>query len=78
MKTMLILINLLVATIVLSNAEPLKKYKNHNTNYNYYYNKYNDIWELKDSSVILKDTIYTYRMGGIYYRFNQNGLLLNN
>ena len=68
------LLSLMLSLIVLFvMALPREKYNGHNTDYRWYNNKYHDIWELQDSTIIGVDTIFTYKLCGQKFKFNQKG-----
>jgi len=77
MKTLLLAVGIL--SIVFTTAAPKCRDANgHPTDFNWYNNKYQDFWELADSSLVLTDTLYTYRVGATQLVFNQDGEFLEN
>lgn len=76
MKNVLLITLILIALFAIS--QPRLTNKGQNTQFKYYLNKYNDVWELTDSTLILGDTIYVYTLCGQHFTFNQDGTLLLN
>ena len=52
---------------------PPKTYNGYKTDYAWYNNKYEDFWELTDSCIVNRDTMYLYKLGGQHFIFNQKG-----
>jgi hypothetical protein len=73
-------ITLILALFLMSFTPPKKDVNGIKTDYSYYSDKYYDMWELSDSVVNYKlDTIYTYKLNGQYFVFDQNGKrIINN
>lgn len=77
MKTTYLLL-LMLLCIVLTSAGPLKYKNKHKTDYCYYCDKYGEDWDPHDTLIYNSDTLYIYKLGGQYFKFNQEGKIIIN
>jgi len=78
MKKLVLALIMAVVLLTTIGAPRVKDANGYPTKYFYYSLKYQDFWELTDSTKNLLDTIYTYKVGGQLFVFNQDGKLMEN